>query len=87
MKEYIEERAVEIAHYIIDHNATVRQTAKAFGVSKSTIHKDVTERLRQINLGGTAVGTGSTASRKYGFLVIEYLRKDPPRAGHRGTAR
>ena len=49
MKEYIEERAVEIAHYIIDHNATVRQTAKAFGVSKSTIHKDVTERLRQIN--------------------------------------
>lgn len=49
MKEYIEERAVEIAHYIIDHNATVRQTAKEFGVSKSTIHKDVTERLRQIN--------------------------------------
>nr|WP_288724055.1 sporulation transcriptional regulator SpoIIID [uncultured Sellimonas sp.] len=49
MKEYIEERAVEIAHYIIDHNATVRQTAKAFGVSKSTIHKDVTERLCQIN--------------------------------------
>nr|WP_317284094.1 sporulation transcriptional regulator SpoIIID [uncultured Sellimonas sp.] len=49
MKEYIEERAVEIAHYIIDHNATVRQTAKAFGVSKSTIHKDVTERLSQIN--------------------------------------
>lgn len=40
MKEYIEERAVEIAHYIIDHNATVRQTAKEFGVSKSTIHKD-----------------------------------------------
>lgn len=50
MKEYIEERAVEIAHYIIEHNATVRQTAKEFGVSKSTIHKDVTERLRQINL-------------------------------------
>ena len=49
MKEYIEERAVEIAHYIIDHNATVRQTAKEFGVSKSTIHKDVTERLKQIN--------------------------------------
>ena len=49
MKEYIEEGAVEIAHYIIDHNATVRQTAKEFGVSKSTIHKDVTERLKQIN--------------------------------------
>lgn len=41
MKEYIEERAVEIACYIIEHKATVRQTAKAFGVSKSTIHIDV----------------------------------------------
>lgn len=49
MKGYIEERAVEIAGYIIEHNATVRQTAKAFGVSKSTVHKDVTERLMQIN--------------------------------------
>ena len=49
MKEYIEERAVSIANYIIDHNATVRQTAKKFGISKSTVHKDVTERLNQIN--------------------------------------
>ena len=49
MKEYIEERAVEIAYYIIENNATVRQTAKHFGVSKSTVHKDVTERLLQIN--------------------------------------
>lgn len=46
MKDYIEERAVSIAHYIIEHNATVRQTAKAFGVSKSTVHKDCTERLQ-----------------------------------------
>ena len=44
MKDYIEERAVEIAYYIIENKATV-----AFGVSKSTIHKDVTERLLQIN--------------------------------------
>ena len=49
MKEYIEERAVDIANYIIDHNATVRQTAKKFGISKSTVHKDVTERLNAIN--------------------------------------
>ena len=49
MKDYIEERAVEIAYYIIEHAATVRQTAKEFGVSKSTIHKDVTDRLLQIN--------------------------------------
>ena len=48
MKDYIEERAVEIANYIIEHNATVRQTAKQFGISKSTVHKDVTERLLQI---------------------------------------
>ena len=49
MKEYIEKRAVHIANYIIDHNATVRQTAERFGVSKSTVHKDVAERLLYIN--------------------------------------
>lgn len=51
MKDYIEERAIEIANYIIENNATVRQTAKQFGISKSTVHKDVTERLTQINPG------------------------------------
>ena len=40
MKDYIEERAVDIAEYIIEHNATVRQAAKEFGISKSTVHKD-----------------------------------------------
>ncbi|MDE7062634.1 MAG: sporulation transcriptional regulator SpoIIID [Lachnospiraceae bacterium] len=49
MKGYIEERAIEIAKYIIENNATVRQTAKRFGISKSTVHKDVTERLVQVN--------------------------------------
>ncbi len=49
MKDYIEERAIGIANYIIDNNATVRQTAKAYGVSKRTVHKDVTERLMQVN--------------------------------------
>jgi putative DeoR family transcriptional regulator (stage III sporulation protein D) len=49
MKDYIEERAIEIANYIIEEKATVRQAAKKFGVSKSTIHKDVTDRLVQIN--------------------------------------
>ena len=49
MKDYIEERAVAIANYIIDHNATERQTAKKFGISKSTVHKDVAERLTHIN--------------------------------------
>ena len=49
MKDYIEERAVEVAPYIVESNATVRQTAKKFGISKSTVHKDVTDRLVQIN--------------------------------------
>ncbi|WDV46093.1 sporulation transcriptional regulator SpoIIID [Clostridiaceae bacterium M8S5] len=49
MKDYIEERALEIAKYIIKEKATVRQTANIFGVSKSTVHKDVTERLPRIN--------------------------------------
>ena len=49
MKTYIEERAKEIARYIIDNNTTVRQAAKHFGISKSTVHKDVTERLVQVN--------------------------------------
>ena len=49
MKDYIEERAIEIANYIIEERTTVRQAAKRFGVSKSTIHKDVTDRLVQIN--------------------------------------
>lgn len=49
MKEYIEQRAVEIANYIIENNATVRQAAKAFGISKSTVHKDISERMVMIN--------------------------------------
>ena len=49
MKEYIEQRAIEIASYIIENNATVRQAAKAFGISKSTVHKDISERMLMIN--------------------------------------
>lgn len=49
MRDYIEERAIQLAYYIIEHKATVRQTAKAFNVSKSTAHKDVTTRLMEIN--------------------------------------
>ena len=49
MKDYIEERVIELARYILETNATVRATAKKFRVSKSTVHKDVTERLMEIN--------------------------------------
>jgi len=48
LKSHIEQRAVIIAKYILEKQATVRQTAKVFGVSKSTVHKDVTERLEEI---------------------------------------
>ena len=51
MKDYIEERVLELARYIIDTNSTVRAAAKKFRVSKSTVHKDVTERLLEINPG------------------------------------
>lgn len=49
MQDYIQKRVLEISNYIIKSSATVRQTASVFGVSKSTVHKDVTERLPQIN--------------------------------------
>ena len=45
----IEKRAIELAHYIIDSKDTVRGAAKKFGISKSTVHKDVSERLKKIN--------------------------------------
>ena len=49
MREYIEERVIEIANYIIENKATVRQAAVRFGISKSTVHKDCQDRLPQIN--------------------------------------
>ena len=49
MKGYIEERVIKTAQYIVDTKSTVRQTAKQFGVSKSTVHKDVTERLKSVD--------------------------------------
>ncbi|MCX7711986.1 MAG: sporulation transcriptional regulator SpoIIID [Clostridia bacterium] len=49
MKGYIEERVIELANFIIEKKTTVRAAAKKFGISKSTVHKDVTERLAAIN--------------------------------------
>jgi len=45
----IEERACELAVYIIEQKATVRAAAKKFGISKSTVHKDLSERVREVN--------------------------------------
>lgn len=50
MKGLVEERAVDLGKYIIENKATVRNTAKKFGISKSTVHKDVSERLKYINM-------------------------------------
>lgn len=51
MQPNIEQRACDLAAYIIDHRATVRAAAAVFGVSKSTVHKDLTERLPRVNPG------------------------------------
>ena len=50
MKPYIEERILSIAEYTITNNSTVRSTAKKFGISKSTVHKDLRERLPLLNM-------------------------------------
>ncbi len=49
MKTNVEERAVELGEYIVENKATVRSAAKRFGISKSTVHKDVAERLERID--------------------------------------
>ena len=51
LRESIAQRAVQLALYIIENDATVRDAAKRFGVSKSTVHKDLTLRLRSVDRG------------------------------------
>lgn len=49
MREYMAERAIEEGRYIVENNATVRDAAKVFHAGKSTVHKDVTERLPYVD--------------------------------------
>ncbi|MDD6734983.1 MAG: sporulation transcriptional regulator SpoIIID [Clostridiales bacterium] len=49
MKDYIEERVLELAYYILENESTVRKAAKKYNISKSTVHKDITERLSDLN--------------------------------------
>ena len=51
MKQNVEDRAAMLGEYIVENKATVRRAAKQFGVSKSTVHKDVAERLRSVDMG------------------------------------
>ncbi len=71
MKEYIEDRVTRIADYVLMSGATVRQAARTFGTSKSTVHKDLTERLCAIS--------PSTAR-----AVAEVLRKNKEERHIRG---
>ena len=70
MRDYIEERAVETAIYMIETKATVRQTAKKFGVSKSTVHKELTSRPRQVKPGRAAEVNPSLAAETRKVLDI-----------------
>ncbi len=49
LKNHIEERAVAVANFIVSSNSTVRETARRFGISKSTVHKDITDRVEKID--------------------------------------
>ena len=49
VKDYIEERVLTVGEYLVEHRATVRQAAKQYGISKSTVHKDMTERIERIS--------------------------------------
>lgn len=49
MKGFVDQRAIKLAEYIIENKSTVREAAKNFGISKSTVHIDVSQRLKKIN--------------------------------------
>lgn len=49
LQDFIEKRACDLAVYIIENRTTIRSAAKAFGISKSTVHKDLTQRLAKCN--------------------------------------
>ena len=68
----IEQRACDLAVYIIENKATVRSAAREFGISKSTVHKDLTERLPRVNpaLYGQVRG-GLATRRKYRGETVE----------------
>jgi putative DeoR family transcriptional regulator (stage III sporulation protein D) len=83
LKDYINKRVIAVTEYIIKSKATVRVTAKIFNVSKSTIHKDVSERIAELNpemhkrvkavldlnLDCRHIRGGEATKRKYRFKV------------------
>lgn len=91
MKGLPEERAVMLGTYILENNATVRKTAKEFHISKSTVHKDVAQRLKMLNpqlYNSVKAGTGSKQirapySRRYGHQakIREFKTQIAPISG------
>lgn len=85
----LQQRACELAEYIIENKATVRAAAKQFGISKSTVHKDLTERLRtvnpalyrevrkllDINKAERHIRGGMATKRKYEFISKEASKR------------
>lgn len=51
IQKYVEDRTIEEAYYIVQHQATIRQAASKFNIAKSALHRDVTERLPELNHG------------------------------------
>ena len=83
MKDYIEERVLELAHYIISTNATVRTAAKKFRVSKSTVHKDITERLELNPSLAAEVKTVLRTTRPSGICAAGMATKEKYLHAHR----
>ena len=83
MKGNIEERACELAAYIVENRATVREAARGFGISKSTVHKDIQERLPLYNRNLIEEVKGGEDEKKGGRLARGGA---PPRRKYRGEA-
>ena len=69
--ERLSQRAVSLANYMIENKSTVRQAAKVFGVSKSTVHKDLTERLENLDsslAGQRHIRGGMATKEKYAHM-------------------
>jgi len=88
MREDLEQRACDLAVYMIENRATVRAAAKHFGISKSTVHKDLTERLEYVNRGLYEQAKAVLALNKQerhirgGMATREKYKKSPPPQRH-----
>ena len=86
MKQNVEDRAAMLGEYIVENKATVRRAAKQFGVSKSTVHKDVAERLRSVDMGLYKEVSGISAAvwRQSANTRHRRNEKSPPQTNTEG---